>query len=71
MKVKLKRLSPDKYGDSRWGWNDLVIVRRKWVLPYACISYEVFRDGEVVESGFDTLREVREVIAQDYNGKEA
>jgi hypothetical protein len=55
-KIKLKRM------ELGWQYNDILIRKRQWDLPFSCISYEAIIDGRMQQT--DTLREMREYIQE-------
>lgn len=66
MTIKLKRQP------NGWSYYGFTIVRREWIMPFACTSYDIMRNGKKIDS-CDTLKEVRQVLEQygddEYKGE--
>ena len=54
--IKLKKT------ETGWAFGRIAIIRRKWELPFSCVSYTAIVDGLKVET--DTLTEMREYLAE-------
>lgn len=55
-KIKLKRI------DGGWQFQDIKIIKREWILPFASSSYQATIDGAEIET--DTLAEMRDYISE-------
>lgn len=57
MTIKLKR-QPDG-----WSYHGFTIVRREWIMPFVGYSYDIMRNGKMIDR-CDTLKEVRQVLVE-------